>query len=224
MRHGDPVTNETNVVDWRFHLQCLARAGKKKFMKRFPFFFFTAFLAVCAMIAIALLPLVPKSHVAIEARADGSALVFDAKALAAIVGAKDFPVTQAPGPRGDQTGPRLASFSPLEPNAPHSRGARLFFGPKTRAVLGQGPLTMRISAKPFANNPANAVAVGIVREGPVTWVQATLSPTSPIMEFNFPAGGTTPKGIAIWSSVGGQGKGFELQSIAFFRSHSETSQ
>lgn len=186
-------------------------------MKRFPFFFFVSAVAVLAMIGIALLPLMPKSATAIEAKADGAALVYGAAALNSITGAQGFPVTPAPGPRGDQSGPRLASQSALEPGAVHSKGARLLFGPKTQSVLGNGALTIRISGLTLANNPTRQMAVGIVRGGAVKWVSSQIKTGQNIVEFELPAGNTPAQALAIWPSTAGEGRGIELQSIAFFR-------
>jgi hypothetical protein len=193
-------------------------------MTRFPLFFTTSLLAILVMIGLALAPILPNKPAAIEAKAEGSALVFDAKALNRLVESKGFPVTAAPGPRGDQTGPRLATASVLGPTAINSKGARLIFGPQTRDVLGNGALRARLIIKPISNNPSNKIAVAIVRDGPVEWVQARLDPTQSVVELTFPANAKPATALAIWPAAEGQGHGIELQSIAFFRAQLEYSQ
>jgi hypothetical protein len=193
-------------------------------MKRFPFFFLFSVLTVFAMIGVALFPLRPLAAVAKEAVAEGASLVFDAKALNSVQGLPGFPVTKAPGPRDDQAGPRLASFSVLGPNARHSKGARLVFGSQTRRVLADGPLTLRINLKALANNPAQAMAIGIVRGGAVDWQSARLDPTTNVLEFSIAQGSAPAQALAIWPAIEGLGHGIELQSIVFFRGHSRISQ
>jgi hypothetical protein len=193
-------------------------------MIRFPFFLLTSVLAVFAMLCVALFPLRPLSALAKEADADGASLVFDAKALNAVQGFPGFPVTMAPGPRNDQTGPRLASFSVLGPNARYTKGARLVFGSETRRVLAEGPLTLRINLKALSNNPAQAIAIGIVRSEAVEWKSARLDPTTNLLEFNIAQGSAPAEALAIWPAVEGLGHGVELQSIVFFRGHSRVSQ
>jgi hypothetical protein len=186
-------------------------------MTRFPLFFIVSFVAVVAMIGLALAPILPKKPAAIEAKAEGSALVFTAKALNAIVEAKGFPVTAAPGPRGDQTGPRLATSAVLTPNTTDMKGARLLFGAQTRDVLGTGALRARLTIKPIGTNSSGNIALAIVRDGALEWVQGRLDPTQSVVELSFPANAKPPTALAIWPATEGQGHGIELQSIAFFR-------
>ena len=173
------------------------------------------------MIGFALAPLAPMPSVGAEGTFNKGALLFDAKTLNAVVGARGFPVTPAPGPRGDQTGPRLASFSVLEVGAQDSKGARLVLGPKARDILGKGTLIVRVSARGFDNNPATRMALGIVREGNLQWGQANVSPTGAAIEFSFPASDKPATALAIWPATEGQGRGVELQSIAVFRGYNE---
>jgi hypothetical protein len=187
-------------------------------MKRFPFFFFLAFVVVVAMIGAALLPLAPQKAVVVEARNERGALIFDAASLNALRPATGFPVTLMPGPRGDQKGPRLASFNALDPSAKNTKGARLLIGPDTQAALGQGSFKLAIIAKGVANTPAKAMAVGLVQGGAVNWVAGEVKPTATTIQFNVQSGGQSTSALAIWPAVEGNGHGIEILSIAFIPS------
>jgi hypothetical protein len=184
-------------------------------MVRFPFFFVIAILAIVGLIGVALLPLRPSPVVAVEARVDGDALILDGAALASLRGARGFPVTLAPGPRGDQSGPRLASISALAPDAQYSKGARLMLGPQTLAALKDKAFRVTITARGVATTPAQSMGFGLVAGGPVSWGQIAVTPTFSPLQFELAASDQPITGIAIWPAVEGRGHGIEIQSIAF---------
>ena len=182
-------------------------------MARFPFFFVAAFLVTVGLIGIALLPLRTRPIIAVEARVDSGALIIDGAALSNIRSARGFPVTPAPGPRGDQSGPRLASVSALAPGAQFSKGARLTLGPGTLAALLGKPFVVTITARAVANTPAQKMGFGLVSGGPIAWGQIDVSPTFSPLQFELPASTQPITGLAIWPAIEGQGHGIEIQSI-----------
>jgi hypothetical protein len=183
-------------------------------MARFPFFFVASFLTIVGLIGVALLPLRSKPAVAVEARVDGTALVLDGEALSQLRAARGFPVTPAPGPRGDQTGPRLASVSALAPDAEYSKGARLLLGPQTLAALSGKAFVVTINARGVANTPAQSMGFGLVTGGPISWGKIAVEPTFTALQFEIPASTEALSGLAIWPAVEGQGHGIEISSIA----------
>jgi hypothetical protein len=193
-------------------------------MAKFPFFLIFLFTSMFAMIGVALFPLVPKKHTLIEAPQKNGSFVFDRQALNHIQPTKSFFVTPSPGPRGDQKGTRLASFSVLAPGSSATKGARLNFGPKTRAALQKQGLTLVMSARSLDMTPSTSVAVGLDRGGPIRWVQASVNANLATLRFDFPASGDPasgdlkqnqlPIGLAIWPSVAGNGLGIEVQSMS----------
>jgi hypothetical protein len=185
-----------------------------KSMIRFPFFYIGAFLVTVGLIGLALWPMKPRTYEAIEARVDGEALVIDGPALSNIKPAEGFAVTPFPGPRGDQTGPRLASVSALAPGAQYSKGARLLLGPKTLAAISGKPVSVTIVARGVAKSPATKMGFGLVADGPISWGQIAVTQTFAPIRFDVPAGNQPLKGLAFWPAVEGQGHGIEITSIA----------
>jgi hypothetical protein len=183
-------------------------------MSRFPLFLVCAFLTVIGMIALALLPLMPAKTQIVEAKSDMGTLVFDAKSLNQIVPARGFPVTASPGPRGDQNGPRLASVSALAPDAAFSKGSRLLLGAKTSASLQGQPVTILIAARGIPKSPASKMAVGIVRNGPIEWIEAQVPSNVGPVRFDVPAAPEPITAIAFWPATEGQGRGVEIQSLS----------
>ena len=183
-------------------------------MARFPLFFIFSFFAIVAIIAIALLPLQPRQFAAVEARMDQGTLILDGEALSNIKPARGFPVTPAPGPRGDQSGPRLASVSALAPGAKYSKGARLLLGPNTQAALSGRAFSVVITARGVANTPAQNIGFGLVRGGPISWAQTEVSKNFTALRFDVPATTQAMTGLAIWPALEGQGHGIEITSIA----------
>lgn len=186
---------------------------QEQIMARFPLFFITAFLVIAAMIAVALLPLMPKPIVAVEARKDQNSFIIDGKALSHIVSARGFPVTAAPGPRGDQSGTRLATLSALAPGAKYAKGARLMLGPQTLAALSGRSFDVIITARSLANTPAANMAFGLVTGGPVNWQQMAVAPTSSAVRYTLPASSQPISGLAFWPAIEGNGHGIEITSI-----------
>ena len=183
-------------------------------MARFPLFFGLSFLVMAFMIGIALLPLQPRQFEAVEARMDKGTLIIDGAALANIRPARGFPVTPAPGPRDDQSGPRLASVNALAPGAKYSKGAHLLLGPKTLAALSGKAFRVAIMARGVANTPAQYTGFGVVTGGPIQWVQMPVTPNFGALNFEVPASNQVMTGLAIWPAIEGQGHGIEITSIA----------
>jgi hypothetical protein len=183
-------------------------------MARFPLFLVLAFGSIVAMIVFALSPLKPKPPAMAQARMDQGTLIFDGAALAEISPAKGFPVMPAPGPRGDQTGTRMASVSALQPNAQFSKGARLLFNPQTTNALSGKGFRVIIVARNVAKTPAQATGLGILNGAPVDWKQVPVTPLFAQLVFDIPASKTPVTGLAFWPAVEGQGHGIEVQSIA----------
>ena len=184
-------------------------------MARFPLFFISAFLAMVALVGLALQPLKPKAYGSVEARLDQGTLIIDGAALASFKPADSFPVTPAPGPRNDQKGPRLASFSALEPGVKNSKGARLLLGNQTSSALKGQAFSVIITARSVANTPSAALGFGLVTGGPISWGQIAVTPDFSPLRFDIPASDQPISGIAIWPAVEGQGHGIEITSIAF---------
>lgn len=182
-------------------------------MARFPVFFVTAFVVAIALIGLALWPLRPVSVGPVEARATGTGLILDVGALAQIESADGFPVTRAPGPRGDQAGPRLASSSVLAPGARYSKGARLWLGPKTQEALIGKNVRVTILARSIPNTPAQNMAFGLVTGGPVSWRQMAVGPNVSPLIFDWPHSDEPIQGLAFWPAVEGQGLGIEIMAI-----------
>ncbi len=188
---------------------------QEQFMARFPLFFISTLLVMVAMIGVTLLPLKATPAFAVEARMDQGTLIVDGAALANIKPSTGFPVTNAPGPRNDQKGPRLANFSALAPDAKHSKGARLVLGPKTQAALSGKAFSVIITARGVANSPAQTLGFGLVTGGPITWGQIAVTPNFSPLRFDIPASKQPLEGVALWPAVEGQGHGIEITSIAF---------
>jgi hypothetical protein len=183
-------------------------------MARFPLFFVLAFLAIVGLIGLALLPLMPKPFLAIEARDDQGTLIIDGAALSHIRPAPGFAVVPAPGPRGDQIGPRLASMSALAPDAQYSKGARLVLGPKTIAALQGKAYSVIIEARSVAKTEAVKTGFGLVSGGPIGWLEKAVSPTFSPLRFEIAASDQPLTGFAFWPAIEGQGHGIEIKSIA----------
>lgn len=183
-------------------------------MSRFPIFLVASFLAFFGLIGISLRGLMPTPAQAVEARQSAGALVFDTSRLNQIVSADGFPVMPAPGPRADQIGPRLASFSVLAPDARYSKGARLLFGPRTQSLLAGRPLSLVLTVRATPNSAASRLAVGIVRDGgSVTWIQGAVSPDFAPLRIDIPANAQPATALALWPSVEGNGQGVEIRTI-----------
>jgi hypothetical protein len=182
-------------------------------MSRFPIFFFLAALAFIAMIGFALRPLLPAGDVTVEARLDKGNLVFDRDALNKIVSVEGFPVTPAPGPRSDQQGPRLASVSAMAPSAQFSKGARLMLGPQTQAAISGRDLTVLVFMRSLPNTPATKAAIGLVAEGPIAWVEGSVTPNFSAQSYVIPATTKPASALAFWPATEGQGHGIEIKSI-----------
>jgi hypothetical protein len=187
--------------------------GQDGLMARFPIFFIAAFVMAIALIGSALLPLRPLSLGPVETRATGTSLVLDGAALSHISSAEGFPVTGAPGPRGDQAGPRLASFSVLAPGAKFSKGARLLLGPATQKALIGKDLRVTIMARAIPNTPAQNMAFGLVTSGPINWRQVAVNPTISQLTLDFAKTNQPIEALAFWPAVEGQGHGIEITAI-----------
>lgn len=183
-------------------------------MARFPLFFIFAFFVATGMIGVAILPLAPKPPVTVEARIDQGTYIFDGDALSHIQAARGFHVTPAPGPRNDQSGPRLANTSALAPEAQYSKGARLMLGPQTIAALKGKPFSVIISARGVANSPAQQTGFGLVTGAPIGWGQTAIGTNFAPLRFDIPASDQLVTGLAFWPAIEGQGHGIEIQSIA----------
>jgi hypothetical protein len=194
-------------------LQCDARAGKRYFMPRFPLFLIATFVAYFGLIGLSVRTMLPVPPRSVEARQAAGSLIFDTNSLNAIVPAMGFPVSPAPGTRGDQTGPRLASDSALAPGALYSKGARLLLGPRTQAALKDGAVTVLITARGIPKSPSTKLAIGLVRGGPIAWVQAPVPADFGQIRLDIPMGGPDVTAIALWPSVEGAGKGIEVRTI-----------
>jgi hypothetical protein len=183
-------------------------------MARFPLFFVSASLVVVAMIGVAVSPLRSAPLEAVEARVDQGTFILDGQALSQIRPARGFHVTPAPGPRNDQSGPRLANDSALTPDAQNSKGARLMLGPQTIEALKGKPFSVIITARGVANSPAQKTGFGLVTGAPIGWGQIDISPTFGPLRFDIPASDQVTTGLAFWPAIEGQGHGIEIQSIA----------
>jgi hypothetical protein len=183
-------------------------------MAKFPLFFVSAILLVAGMIGIATLPLWPKPPVAVEARIDQGSYLFDGAALSHIQSARGFPVTPAPGPRGDQLGPRLANKSAMSPGAKNAKGARLMLGPKTMAALKGKSFSVIIVARGVARSPASKTGFGLVTDAPIAWAAIPIGTVFAPLRFDIPASDQSIAGLAFWPAVEGQGHGIEIRSIA----------
>jgi hypothetical protein len=182
-------------------------------MSRFPFFLVAAFLTCLGMIGFsvrALLPVAPKS---VEARQIVGGLGFDVVRLNNIAPATGFPVTPTPGARGDQTGPRLASTNALSPDATNSKGARLALGPRTSASLEGRPISVIVALRGIPKSASTRMAVGIVGNGPVTWVEAAVPVDFAPIRIDLPPTQAPITALAIWPSTQGKGQGVEIRSI-----------
>jgi DNA helicase HerA-like ATPase len=183
-------------------------------MSRLPLFLITAFLACVAMIGFSLRSLLPSKPQSVEARQNVGAMVFDIKSLNQFAAATGFPVTAAPGPRGDQIGPRLATTSVLAPGATNSKGARLLLGPATAAAIGDRPISVIVTMRGIPKSAASGIAIGLVGSGPVTWVRATVPADFAPVRIDLPATQQPIKALAIWPSLDGGGKGVEVRAIS----------
>lgn len=183
-------------------------------MARFPLFLILAFGSIVAMIAFALSPLKPRPSTMAQARLDQGTLIFDGVTLTYINSAKGFPVMPTPGPRGDQTGTRMASVNALKPDAQFSKGARLMFNAETTNALSGNGFRVIIVARGVAKTPAQATGIGILNGAPVEWKQVPVTPLFSQLVFDVPASKTPVTGLAFWPAVEGQGHGIEVQSIA----------
>jgi hypothetical protein len=182
-------------------------------MARFPLFFILAFVAMVTLIGVALLPIKPKTFVAVEARNQQGRLILDGTALSQIKPEQGFPVTPAPGPRGDQIGPRLASENALVPDARYSKGARLLLGPQTIKALEGKNVTIVIEARSVATTSAQKIGFGLVTGGPIVWAQSPVGPKFAPLRFDMPVSDQTLIGLAFWAATEGQGHGIEIKSI-----------
>jgi hypothetical protein len=182
-------------------------------MPRFPLFLVATFVAYFGMIGLSVSTMLPVPPRYVEARQSAGSLIFDTNSLNAIVPATGFPVSPAPGTRGDQTGPRLASDSALVPGVPNSKGARLLLGPRTQAALKGGVGTVIITARGIPKSPSTTLAIGLVRGGPIAWVKAPVSADFGQIRLDMPSGGPDVTAIALWPSVEGAGKGIEVRTL-----------
>jgi hypothetical protein len=186
---------------------------QEQIMARFPLFFVLAFFSMVALIVVALLPLKPRTFEAVEARAQQGGLIIDGQALSQIKPEKGFPVTPAPGPRGDQIGPRLASVSALKPDARYSKGARLLLGPRTISALKGKSFSIIIEARSLVATSAKETGFGLVTGGPIAWAQMAVGPTFAPLRFDIAASDQPVTGLAFWAATEGQGHGIEIKSI-----------
>jgi hypothetical protein len=181
-------------------------------MARFPLFLIATFLAYFGLIGLSVRPLLPTPPRYVEARQSAASLIFDTKDLNALLPAEGFPVTPAPGARGDQTGPRLANESALAPDARFSKGARLLLGPRTLASLQGGPMSVVVTLRGIPKSASTKMAIGLVRGGPIDWVQASVPAEFGQVKLDLP-NDPSVTAIALWPSVEGGGKGIELRTI-----------
>jgi hypothetical protein len=182
-------------------------------MSRFPFFLVTAFLACFGMIGFSVRSLLPVAAKSVEARQSVSAMLFDARSLNALVPANGFPVTPSPGARGDQSGPRLASTSALAPGAANSKGARLLLGPRTSSLIEERPISIILTVRGIPKSASNRMAIGLMGNGPVSWIEADVPPDFAPVRIEVPATSKPIEALAFWPSTDGNGKGIEIRSM-----------
>jgi hypothetical protein len=180
-----------------------------------PWLFFPLAALACALlITAALQPWQARPGAPVEAvEGPGGILVLDSAALAELAPTPGFPVTSAPGLDGTQTGPRLVADAPLTAGAT-GEGARLVLGPQTRARLKDLPLSLELETVPLPYGASSELAVGLVSAGaPVAWVRAPVDTSGGVTRVSLPASASAPLALALWPSVSGEGKGFELRAI-----------
>jgi hypothetical protein len=182
-------------------------------MSRFPLFLVTAFLASIGMIGFSVRTLLPTAPKSVEARQSMGAFIFDARTLNALVPATGFPVTPSPGARGDQSGPRLANTSALAPGAINSKGARLLIGPRTSAALEKRSISIILTVRGIPNSASSRMAIGLVGNGPVSWIEADVPPDFAPIRIEVPATSKPIEALAFWPSKDGNGKGIEIRSM-----------
>jgi hypothetical protein len=182
-------------------------------MARFPLFLVSSALIGIGLVGISVLPLLPKPTLSVEAKREGGAFAFNAATLNAIIHANGFPVTQSPGPRGDQIGPRLASSRPFGPDTRDRQGATLRLGPKTGSALQGRPITIMITLRGIPKSASQKIALGLVGDGSIDWVEANVPADFGTLRINLPPINKPVQAIAFWPSTQGQNLGVEIRSM-----------
>jgi hypothetical protein len=165
------------------------------------------------LVGLSLVDLIEAPPQAVEATRVQQGLLISEDGLKQVASSDGFPATPAPGPRGDQTGTRLAAFDAFGPQAKRNNGARLLLGPRTAEVLTTRPFSVVLSARAVENNGAKETALGILGEGGAVWAKAPVTADFTAIRFDFPAQKTPPRALVFWAATEGKGAGIEVKSI-----------
>jgi hypothetical protein len=182
-------------------------------MSRFPLFLVSSALIGIGLIGFSVSSAWPRPARAVEAQMRAGSMVFNTETLNALMPAPGSPVTPAPGPRGDQTGPRLASGAPFGQGQNGQVGARLALGPTTQAALGTKPVTMTVTFRGIPKSASKKIAFGLVTGGPINWVEANVPTDFAAVRLDMPPTRQPVQAIAIWPSTQGQNRGVEIRSM-----------
>jgi hypothetical protein len=198
---------------------------------RAPLFFAVCLVLVVAMAAIALTPAFERTGAPQEATATSSVRGFalEPAQIGQIGSDGDVEVTAPPGISMALTGTAITATKPFDPAT--AKGARLVFGPETRAGLSGSSHIVVLKFAPLPNEglePAQ-IAVGFVVAGsPIQWVRKSLTlpldADGPPIEIQLPAPDAAPLALAIWPSVSGEGRGFQITGLAINQSTPPASQ
>lgn len=182
-------------------------------MKRFPIFFLASMLLTAAMIGVSAFSAMPRNVEAVGAKRDNGALVFDAAALNQLAQSSQTPVTPAPGPRRDQSGPRLVSESPFSAQNRDEMAAKLNLNAQTASALRGKPIMVQIVARGLPNNPATKFGFGVAGSTGIVWQEGNVPSAFQAIQFVLPATTQPVTALVFWPSVSGNGLGIEIKSI-----------
>lgn len=187
---------------------------------RAPLFFAVCLVLVVAMAGIALAPAFERAGAPQEGMATSSArgFAFEPAQIGQIGSDGDVEVTAPPGISLALTGTAIIATRPFDPAT--VKGARLVFGPDTRAGLSGSAHTVVLKIAPLPNEglePAHMALGFVVAGAPIQWVQKPLTlpldADGPPIEIQLPAPDAAPLALAIWPSVAGEGRGFQITGL-----------
>jgi hypothetical protein len=109
----------------------------------------------------------------------------------------------------------MTATSALAPDARYSKGVRLMLGDVLANHIREGATVVRLLVRANARPAADSMAIGLVTEGPVTWVERPVTSSFTTIEFVLPKPTDPPRALAIWPGVQGNQSGVEIKAIIF---------
>lgn len=130
----------------------------------------------------------PREPAPVAAASTQGALVFGGEAFNSPQPSPDQNITVVRDYWGKAEALRVAVHQDHpQPPTPNDRGVRLLLTPQDAAALAGRPLTVEVSFNALPVNMAQALAVSVQSDGPVTWLSQPLPQENAMVRYEVPA-------------------------------------